>query len=71
MPGLDRLSGSYYKCFTVLQNSIHFILEREKMPGRLALIAKEGHDLTLMRNYRPISLLNIDYKMFTMILQQL
>lgn len=37
----------------------------------IAIITKEGQDLTLMRNYRPISLINIDYKMFTMILEQL
>lgn len=41
------------------------------MPGKganITQIPKEGQDLTSTRNYRPISLLNNGYKLFTTIL---
>ena len=68
MPGPDGLPGSYYKCFEdellqPLQNTMNSILQVGKMPeswkeADIALIPKEGQDLTLTRNHRPISLLN-------------
>lgn len=36
----------------------------------ISLIPKEGQDLTNAKNYRPISLLNNDYTLFTRILAE-
>ena len=34
----------------------------------IILIAKEGKDLLQIKNYRPISLLNVDYKILSKVL---
>ena len=70
-PGLDGLTAEYFKYFWWHFNDIfHFLLERifknnelcQSMKiGVISLIPKKG-DLTRLNNWRPISLLNTDYK---------
>ena len=73
-PGLDGLTPEFYKAFwaelgdiivMLAQNSI----DNDKLPqsmrtGLITLIPKKG-DLRHLTNWRPISLLNIDYKIIT------
>lgn len=40
------------------------------MEANITLIPKEDSDLTLIKNYRPISLLNTDYKIFTSVVAE-
>uniref|UniRef100_A0A803K153 Reverse transcriptase domain-containing protein n=1 Tax=Xenopus tropicalis TaxID=8364 RepID=A0A803K153_XENTR len=77
-PGPDGLTYKYYKSFfkqlsprmcklynSYLQgNPIH----RETLKSYITVIPKEGRDHTKCANYRPISLLNSDLKIFTKIL---
>lgn len=43
-------------------------LPKETLQAHIAVIPKEGKDLTSCGSYRPISLLNVDLKIFTKIL---
>lgn len=36
--------------------------------ARISLLPKQGKDITLRQSYRPISLLNVDYKIVTTVL---
>ena len=77
-PGTDGLTVEFYKYFWqiikhLVFNSIKaaFInkqLSSEQKRGVLRLIPKKGKDLTSIKNWRPISLLNTDYKLLTHIL---
>uniref|UniRef100_A0A803TEA6 Reverse transcriptase domain-containing protein n=1 Tax=Anolis carolinensis TaxID=28377 RepID=A0A803TEA6_ANOCA len=79
-PGPDGLSGIYYKVFAeettpYLKKIMNSILENQKIPDSwkyalITTIPKEGQDLKNVKNYRPISLLNSDYKIFTNILAE-
>uniref|UniRef100_A0A803SUG8 Reverse transcriptase domain-containing protein n=1 Tax=Anolis carolinensis TaxID=28377 RepID=A0A803SUG8_ANOCA len=79
-PGPDGLSGIYYKVFAeetipYLKKIMNQILENQKIPdswrnATITMIPKEGQDLKNVKNYRPISLLNSDYKIFTTILAE-
>uniref|UniRef100_A0A803SWC5 Reverse transcriptase domain-containing protein n=1 Tax=Anolis carolinensis TaxID=28377 RepID=A0A803SWC5_ANOCA len=79
-PGPDGLSGIYYKVFAeetipYLKKIMNKILENQKIPdswrnATITMIPKEGQDLKNVKNYRPISLLNSDYKIFTTILAE-
>ena len=77
-PGSDGFSIEFYKSFqdilapflTMLFNDIIF---KQSMPmtmrsAIISLIPKQGKDHMQMSNYRPLSLLNNDYKLFTKIL---
>ena len=43
-------------------------LSASQKQAMIILIAKEGKDSLYMKNYRPISLLNIDYKILSKVL---
>lgn len=78
-PGPDGFPVEYYKKFEE-QISTPFKLTvnaigRQKYPNtwkqaNIILLAKENRDHKDIRNYRPISLLNTDYKLFAMILAE-
>uniref|UniRef100_A0A670JGC5 Reverse transcriptase domain-containing protein n=1 Tax=Podarcis muralis TaxID=64176 RepID=A0A670JGC5_PODMU len=77
-PGPDGFTGSYYKemesvLLTPLQEVMNNILKEREIPetwkeALITLIPKQDSDLKQIKNYRPISLLNIDYKIFAGIL---
>uniref|UniRef100_A0A803SRZ4 Reverse transcriptase domain-containing protein n=1 Tax=Anolis carolinensis TaxID=28377 RepID=A0A803SRZ4_ANOCA len=79
-PGPDGLNGLYYKTFAeelipFLKKIMNEILDNKKVPdswryATITVIPKEGQDLRLVKNYRPISLLNSDYKNFSNILAE-
>ena len=73
-PGSDGLTREFYRFFFVELGSIllkvtHVIHECGELPesmsqGIVSLVPKKG-DTTSLKNWRPISLLNIDYKIIT------
>uniref|UniRef100_A0A803SLD7 Reverse transcriptase domain-containing protein n=1 Tax=Anolis carolinensis TaxID=28377 RepID=A0A803SLD7_ANOCA len=77
-PGPDGFSVTYYRTFEEeliprLKKLINNILNEGKLPNtwteaNITVIHKEKTDPTNVKNYRPISLLNVDYKIFTNIL---
>uniref|UniRef100_A0A803TK04 Reverse transcriptase domain-containing protein n=1 Tax=Anolis carolinensis TaxID=28377 RepID=A0A803TK04_ANOCA len=79
-PGPDGFSAIYYKTFEKeltphLQKIMNSIREQQQMPkswkeAQISVIHKDGTDSEDIRNYRPISLLNVDYKIFTSILAE-
>ena len=77
-PGQDGFSIDFYKCFqdalaptlTILYQDM---IATQSMPcsmntAVISLIPKPGKDHAQMRNFRPLSLLNNDYKVFAKIL---
>ena len=74
-PGSDGLTAEFYKFFwtdlsTLLFNSYNYSFENEQLSaeqrqGILNLLPKPNKDIRLLKNWRPISLLNIDYKILT------
>lgn len=76
--GPDELTAQYYKTllpclaqymlklFNALGSSATFTTET--LLAHISVIPKEGKDLTSCGNYWPISLLNLDLKIFTKIL---
>uniref|UniRef100_A0A670IZE6 Reverse transcriptase domain-containing protein n=1 Tax=Podarcis muralis TaxID=64176 RepID=A0A670IZE6_PODMU len=77
-PGPDGYTGRYYKemesiLLTPMQEVMNNILRERELPetwkeALITLIPKQDSDLLQTKNYRPISLLNIDYKIFAGIL---
>ena len=75
IPGSDGLSVEFYKRFWTnikhsLINSINYSFEQghltdSQKQGIITLLPKPGKDLNNIANWRPISLLNIDYKIAT------
>lgn len=71
-PGSDGFSVNFYKHFWPLigqfvVDSLNHgyrrgFLSPEQSRSIITLISKPGKDSTLLQNYRPISLLNVDYK---------
>lgn len=62
----EALTGPFLKAFNSLSSStlpFHRLLK-----AHITVIPKEGKDTTLVTNYRPISLLNVDIKLFAKIL---
>ena len=77
-PGSDGFSINFYKFFWpdikfLLTDSFLYTFENgylsnDQKRGIISLIPKEGKDLRSLRNWRPISLLNTDYKILTKLL---
>ena len=71
-PGTDGLTSEFYKFFwidikEILLSSLNFALETgtlsiEQKRGILTLIPKKDKDRLLLKNWRPLTLLNLDYK---------
>ena len=76
-PGLDGLTVEFYKCFwykiekLVINSLNHGFIKNElstsQKQGVLSLLFKKG-DPENIENWRPITLLNTDYKIATRIL---
>jgi len=79
-PGTDGLSNEFYKCFWEhikedLLNSIKSSLKNGSLSisqrqGIISLIPKANKDLSYLKNWRPISLLNQDYKLIARFLAE-
>jgi hypothetical protein len=77
-PGPDKLPAEFYKQYEelVLDNYYNMITEaceygvlpEDTTDGTIALIYKNKGDPRDMRNYRPITLLQVDYKIYAKIL---
>uniref|UniRef100_A0A803SYC3 Reverse transcriptase domain-containing protein n=1 Tax=Anolis carolinensis TaxID=28377 RepID=A0A803SYC3_ANOCA len=77
-PGPDGYTAGYYKVLKqefipLLKNIMNGILRNQGVPdswktGEIIVIHKDQTEKTDIRNYRPITLLNTDYKIFTNIL---
>uniref|UniRef100_A0A670K591 Reverse transcriptase domain-containing protein n=1 Tax=Podarcis muralis TaxID=64176 RepID=A0A670K591_PODMU len=77
-PGPDGFTSRYYKemesvLLNPLQEVMNNILKEREIPetwkeALITLIPKQDTDLKQIKNYRPISLLNIDYKIFAGVL---
>ena len=77
-PGSDGLSANFYrvfwdylkdrfiKCVNEVQKQGELSIEQRR--GIITLLPKEGKDLRYVKNWRPISLLNTDYKIITKVL---
>ena len=74
-PGSDGISTEFFKIFwqdlkTYYINSINYSFEQYSLTdlqkqGLITLLPKPDKDLTHLSNWRPISLLNVDYKIAT------
>ena len=77
-PGPDGYTTAYYRAFASCLaprfiKAFNYILEGRPIPidtlrAHITVIPKEGKDHAHFMNYRPISLLNVDLKLFTRIL---
>lgn len=77
-PGPDGFPSEWYRVMgdssiLVLQSTFNWVLRRNKIPPSwgdavISIIPKEGKDKFECSNYRPVSMLNQDYKTFTRIL---
>ena len=77
-PGSDGLSTDFYKFFwTDIKNYVYESIQSafqtgtlsiEQRRGILNVIPKKDKDIRLLKNWRPISLLNTDYKILTKLL---
>jgi hypothetical protein len=78
-PGPDKLPAEFYKQYEslILKNYYDMITEAceygclpdNTTEGTIALLYKHKGDLRDMRNYRPITLLQTDYKIYAKILE--
>lgn len=79
-PGSDGFPSEWYKemkdlVVPVLRNTFNYVLKTGILPpswseASISLIAKEGKNRLYCANYRPISVLNQDYKIFTKIISK-
>ncbi len=78
IPGSDGCTNEFYRTFKeiicpILHKLFSWILEKDVWPPTwnssiVTVIPKEGKDHTECGSYRPISLLNVDQKLFTEII---
>ena len=75
-PGTDDFSAEFYRLFwheigRTLTDSLNHAFQSGKLSitqerrGIISLIPKKSKDKTILENLRPISLLNVDYKILT------
>ena len=74
-PGCDGLTKEFYVAFwnhlgPILLQTLQFCKEQKSFTqsqrrGVISLLHKKGKDPEQIENYRPISLLNVDYKIIT------
>ena len=77
-PGCDGLPVEFYKFFwnkvkCLILDSFHWSFKNKQLSldqkrGIINLVPKPGKDLCQLKNWHPISLLNVDYKILTKIL---
>jgi hypothetical protein len=77
-PGSDGISANFYKFFwakisSFVSNSIFSCIENKEMSidqkrGILTLLPKKEKDCRYLKNWRPLSLLNTDYKILAKLL---
>ena len=78
-PGLDGLPVKFYVVFfndiiDLLLKSYEFsytngiLFDQSQRNGVITLLPKEGKDPLFVKNYRPISLLNVDYKLIAKVM---
>ena len=77
-PGPDGITNEFYLHFKkditpIILEVLEHVYRNKALPKQMTqsyitLIPKDGQDLTKVKNYRPISLLNSDYKILSKIL---
>lgn len=79
-PGTDGYPPEFYKTFRlhitpILLNCFNYILRGGEIPQSwreavISVIPKEGKDASDCSSYRPISVLNVDYKLLASVLSK-
>ena len=76
-PGIDGLCTEFYSCFwdeiqDLLMKMYRECIDKKEMTttmkqGLISLIPKPNKDSLSIENWRPITLLNVDYKLFALV----
>ena len=74
-PGVDGLGPEFYRCFwdelgPKLLETLNYSIQNGELPmslrrAAITLLQKENKDPLLVKSYRPVSLLNCDYKILS------